>query len=86
LELVIARLNESGGVRLSRGLTTRELLRVAQLPDEKDRERLGMLARAAERMRFAGTAMSETEVVVVMQEGRGLLERIGAGVGTGVAP
>lgn len=77
LELVIARLNERGGVRLSRGVTVRELLSVASLADERDRERLGALARASERVRFSDVAVSEEEVAGVMEEGRLLLEGIG---------
>jgi len=77
LELVVARLNESGGARLSRGLTARELLQAAPLADERDRERLGALARASERARFSGGGVSEAEVAAVMEEGRRLLEGIG---------
>ena len=75
-ELVIARLNEGGGARLSRGLTVRELLSAAPLADERDRERLGALARASERVRFSDAAVSEAEVAMVMEEGRLLLEGI----------
>ena len=77
LELVVARLNETSGVRLTRGLTARELLRAAPLADARDRERLGALARAAERVRFSGVAVPEEEIAAVMEEGRRLLERIG---------
>jgi hypothetical protein len=84
LELVVARLNESGGVRLSRGLTGRELLRTAGLADERARERLGAVVRASERVRFSGGAISETEIAAVMEEGRRLLEGIGV-AGTGGA-
>ena len=85
LELVIARLNERGGVRLSRGVTVRELLSVAALADERERERLGALARASERVRFSDVAVSEEEVAGVMEEGRLLLEGIG-GVSGGTVP
>ena len=77
LELVVARLNEVGGERLSRGLTARELLGAARLADERDRERLRALVRASEWVRFSGGAVSEGEVAVVMEEGRRLLEGIG---------
>lgn len=77
LELVVARLNEAGGERLSRGLTARELLGAARLADERDRERLRALVRASEWVRFSGGAASEGEVAVVMEEGRRLLEGIG---------
>ena len=80
LELVVARLNESGGVRLSRGLTARELLNTAPLADEGDRECLAALVRASERVRFSGGAVSEAEVAAVMEQGRRLLEGIGTAV------
>ena len=87
LELVVARLNESGGVRLSRGLTGRELLVSAGLSDERARERLGVVVRASERVRYSGAAIAEEEVAVVMEEGRRLLEGIGvAGAGGGAPP
>jgi hypothetical protein len=81
-ELVIARLNERGGARLSRGLTVRELLSAAPLADERDRKRLGALARASERVRFSEVVVSEAEVAEVVEEGRLLLEGIG-GVSSG---
>lgn len=76
LELVVARLNESGGVRLSRGLTGRELLAAARLSDERARERLGVVVRASERVRYSGGAVAEEEVAAVMEEGRWLLDGI----------
>jgi hypothetical protein len=83
LELVIDRLNERGSVRLARGLTVRELLSAAALADEMARERLGVLARASERVRFSGGAVSEEEVAAVMEEGRLLLEEMGDTAGDG---
>jgi hypothetical protein len=79
LELVVARLAEGLRVRSVRGLTVRELMRVAQLPDETDRERLLVLSRTAERMRFGGVEMSGAEVAAAVEDGRVLLERIGVG-------
>ena len=86
LELIIRRLNEGEGVRLARGLTARELLVTAPLAGERDRERLGVLVRAAEKMRYSGGAVSEREVAEVMEEGRLLLEGIGVAEGSVVAP
>ena len=77
LELVVVRLNEGGGVRLSRGLTGRELLAAAGVADESARERLGVVVRAAERVRYSGGAISEMEVAAVVEEGRVVLEGIG---------
>ena len=79
LELVVARLNESGTVRLSRGLTGQELLGAVRLGDEMDQVRLGELVRASERARYSGGAVLEAEVAVVMEEGKRLLEAIGQG-------
>ena len=65
-------------MRSARGLTVRELTRTAQLEDEADRERLLGLAWTAERVRFAGVAVSEGEIAAAVEGGRVLLERIGA--------
>jgi hypothetical protein len=85
-ELVIDRLNERGSVRLAPGLTVRELLRAAPLADDKDRERLGALARASERVRFSGGVVSEADVAAVMEEGRLLLEGMGNVPGSSAVP
>jgi hypothetical protein len=79
LELVVARLAEGLRVRSARGLTVRELMRAAQLPDETERERLLVLARTAERMRFGRVELSGAEVAAAVEDGRVLLERIGVG-------
>ena len=81
LDLVVARLNEVGGARLSRGLTVRELVSAAPLADEGDRVRLAELARASERVRFSGVEVSEAAVAEVVEKGRVLLERIERGAG-----
>ena len=78
LDLVVARLNEVGGVRLSRGLTARELVSVAPLADQEDRARLAELARASEWVRFSGVEVSEAAVAEVVEKGRVLLGRIGS--------
>ena len=81
LELLVARLAEGARVRSARGLTVRELTRAAQLADEGDRERLQVLARTAERVRFGGVEVSGVEVAAAVNGGKVLLERIGAGGG-----
>jgi hypothetical protein len=81
LDLVVARLNEVGRVRLSRGLTVRELVSAAPLADEGDRARLAELARASEWVRFSGVEVSEAAVAEVVEKGRVLLERIARGAG-----
>jgi hypothetical protein len=81
LELLVARLAEGARVRSARGLTVRELTRAAQLADEGDRERLQMLARTAERLRFGRVEVSGVEVAAAVEGGRVLLERIGVGGG-----
>jgi hypothetical protein len=79
LELLVARLTEGARLRSARGLTVRELTRAAQLADEGDRERLLVLARTAERVRFGGEEVSGGEVEAAVEGGRVLLERLGAG-------
>ena len=79
LELLVARLAEGSRVRSVRGLTVRELTRAVQLPDEADRERLLVLARTAERMRFGRVEVSGAEIAAAVEGGRVLLERIGVG-------
>jgi hypothetical protein len=83
LELLIARLAEGARVRSARGLTVGELTRAARLEDEADRERLFLLARTAERVRFGGVEVPGVEVAAAVEGGRVLLKRIGAGVRAG---
>lgn len=76
LELIAARLTEDGLLPHSRGMTVRELTRLAQLSDEADRRRLAELARMSERMRFSNEPIPDTVVSAVLEDGRLLLERI----------
>jgi len=76
LELIASRLTEEGRLPQSRGLTVRELARLARLPDEVDRQRLAELARMCERMRFSDEPVPETAVGAVLEDGRLLFERI----------
>lgn len=76
LELVASRLTEEGRLPQSRGLTVRELARLARLPDEADRRRLAELARMSERMKFSNEPVPDTAIAVVLEDGRLLLERI----------
>lgn len=76
LELITSRLTADGRLPQSRGLTIRELIRAARLPDEADRERLVELARVSERMRFSNDRTSVEAVAAAMEGGRVLLERI----------
>ena len=78
LDLIASRLTEEGRLPQSRGLTVRELTRLARLPDEADRRRLGELARMSERMRFSNEPIPDTAVGTVLEEGLLLLERISA--------
>jgi hypothetical protein len=81
LELLVAKLAEGARFRSARGLTVRELTRAAPLGDEGDRERLLLLARTAERVRFGGEEVSGGEVEAAVEGGRVLLERLGVGGG-----
>ena len=82
LELLVAKLAEGARLRSARGLTVRELTRAARLGDEGDRERLLMLARTAEKVRFGGEEVSGGEVEAAVEGGRVLLERLEVGDGT----
>jgi hypothetical protein len=84
LELVVARLVQRGRLRTARGLTVGELTRVAQLPDEADRERLARLARTSERVRFSDAEVSNIDIAAAVEGGRVLLERITPAVDGGV--
>ena len=76
LEIITSRLTAEGRLPQSRGLTVRELVRLARLPDETDRRRLVELARMSERMRFSNEPIPETVVSAVLEDGRLLLGRI----------
>ncbi len=76
LELIASRLTEEGRLPESRGLTVRELARLARLPDEADRRRLAELAQMSERVRFSNEPVPDTAVAAVLEDGRLLLERI----------
>jgi len=78
LELIASRLIEEGRLPASRGLTVRELARLARLPDEADRRRLTELARLSERIKFSNEPVPDTAVGAVLEDGRLLLERISA--------
>lgn len=76
LELIASRLTEEGRLPQSRGLTVRELTRLARFPDEADRRRLAELARLSERVRFSNEPVPEATFGAVLEDGRLLLERI----------
>lgn len=86
LDLVVARLNGLESVRLSRGLTARELVRVAPLADSQDRGRLAELARVSEWARFSGGPVSEAAVAEAVEQGRVLLQRLAGMAPGGVGP
>ena len=76
LELIIACLTEDSRLPPARGLTVRELTRLARLPDQADRDRLAELARVSERVRFSDTGVSEAAVTTVVEDGWLLLGRL----------
>jgi len=78
LELIAARLTAEGYLPPARGLTVRELTRLARLPDAADRGRLADLARISERMRFSNDNVPDAPVNAALEGGRVLLERIPA--------
>ena len=76
LELIIACLAEDSRLPPARGLTVRELTRLARLPDQADRDRLAELARVSERVRFSNTGVSEAAITTVVEDGWLLLGRL----------
>jgi hypothetical protein len=73
LSLLAGRLAE-----VPRGLTGRELARVAQLQNEEDRQVLVSLVETAERVRFSNTEVPEEVLARVTEGGRMLLQRVSA--------
>jgi hypothetical protein len=71
LEVLAARLTKA-----PRGLTARELERVAQLAGEEDRRLLVGLVETAERLRFSNTEVPEETLEQALAGGRMLLERV----------
>jgi hypothetical protein len=80
LELITTRLGEQDRLPPPRALTVHELTRAARLPDESDRERLGELAAACERVRFADTAPVPQTLAAALARGRELLAALEAPV------
>ena len=76
LQLIATRLVASGSLPPAEGLTVRELVRVAQLPNSADRELLVDIALAAERVRFSGDQVPTDSIEVVLAHGRTLLEHL----------
>jgi len=60
-------------------LTTRELLRAAELAEPVDHERLGALAAVAEDLRFAAAPVPASRLQAGLAAGRALLERLARG-------
>jgi hypothetical protein len=73
LSLVAARL-----AKAPRGLTARELARVAQLGSEEDRRLLVKLIEVAEQLKFSCGAVPEEALEQALAGGRVLLERVSA--------
>jgi hypothetical protein len=78
LRLVIERLGHTGRLPAAASLTVGELEARAALPDPEDRARLGELARAAERVRFAASPAPPAVVERALASGRTLLDSIRA--------
>ncbi len=73
LEVLAARLTKA-----PRGLTARELERVARLASEEDRRLLVRLVETAERLKFSNTEVPEEALEQALAGGRLLLERVPA--------
>ena len=78
LQLIAARLVASGGLPPAEGLTVRELVRVAQLPNSGDRDLLVDIALAAERVRFSADPVPTDSIEVALAHGRTLLDHLEA--------
>jgi hypothetical protein len=77
-QLIAARLVASGSLPPADGLTVRELVRVARLPNSADRDLLVDIALAAERVRFSGDHVPTDSIEVALAHGRMLLEHLEA--------
>jgi hypothetical protein len=78
LRLVIERLGSTGRLPAAASLTVGEVEARAALPDPQDRARLGELARAAERARFAAHPAPPAAIERALESGRALLGNIRA--------
>ena len=76
LALVLDELSRHRRLPPARALTTRELVRAAELAEPADGERLRALATAAEDVRFAPTPVPEPRLRASLAAGRELLERL----------
>jgi hypothetical protein len=80
LGLILRRLTEQGSLPPPRGLTVRELTRVARLSESDDRNRLSDLALTAERVRYSVQSVAEENLEQPLARGKELLDRLGPGV------
>jgi hypothetical protein len=89
-ELLAARLTAARRLPAAGALTVRELTRAARLEDAADRERFGMVARAAEALRYSAQPATTASLTAVIARGRELFERLGESArafdGQGEAP
>jgi hypothetical protein len=76
LEIIVKRLGRLGYLPPAGALTVRELIGVARLPEPGDRNRLGELAIAAERVRYGGRQPESTALEESLARGRELLDRL----------
>lgn len=76
LELVIAKLTELRHIPPAGALTVRELTRMAEFMDVRDRERLNNIALTAERARYSAGTLEPEAVGAAIEGGRELLERL----------
>jgi hypothetical protein len=76
LELICARLTVLRRLPPATALTVRELTRSADLQDAHDSEQLTRLALTAERARFADAGVPEPTLLVEIERGRELLNRV----------
>jgi hypothetical protein len=83
LEIIVAKLMLESRLPHVRGLTVRELARVARLTDEQDRECLTELARVSERVRFSNAPIPNEELTAAIERGRSLIENLSPGVRRG---
>jgi hypothetical protein len=73
LELIARQLYEQGRLPPARALTVQELLRSARLASGADRERLHVLARVSERLRFSNSVPAPEVLNAALERGRELL-------------
>jgi hypothetical protein len=76
LALLAKQLTEQSRLPASRGMTARELMRAARLPEEDDRRRLGAVAQVAESLCYSDKKPGLEHIEAALEQGRELHEQL----------